>query len=184
MSPLWPAEIHRRWVQFFWRHCRGGFPWFWPARPPGEHAMVEARRIVRRHFGRDHHPVHRKLAQVLVTITWLPTVILNLRHVREWFGPWRAVLMQVPGALWAAMRHNILPTEYYQYQLWQPDRRRNIDNYLYVNESPRLFKLLNRRSQVDPVVDKLAFYELCKSHRIPTPEVLAVFAPTGTLADF
>jgi hypothetical protein len=146
--------------------------------------MVEARRMVRWHFGRDHHPVRRKLAQVLVTMTWLPTVLLNLWHVREWFGPWEAVLTRVPGALWAAIRHNILPTEYYQYQLWLPDRRINIDNYLYVNETPRLFKVLNRRSRVDPMLDKLAFYELCKTHGIPTPEVLAVFAPTGKLVDF
>jgi hypothetical protein len=94
------------------------------------------------------------------------------------------VLARVPGALWVAIRHNILPIEYYMYRLWQPDRRINIDNYLYVNESPRLFKLLNRQSQVDPIQDKLAFYELCKTLGIPTPEVLAVFAPAGQLADF
>jgi hypothetical protein len=178
------VSIRHRWVRFFWRHCRSGLPWFWPAQPPGQHAMVEARRMVRWHYGHDHHRVRRKLAQVLVTITWLPAVLLNLRHVREWFGPWKAVLTRVPGALWAAIRHNILPTEYYQYQLWQPDRRMNIDNYLYAHESPRLFKVLNQRSQTDPILDKLAFYELCKTHGIPTPEVLAVFAPTGRLVDF
>ena len=94
------------------------------------------------------------------------------------------MLKRVPGALWAAIRHNILPSEYYEYGLWQPDRRMNIDNYLYSNEAARLFKVLNRPSQVDPIVDKLAFYELCKTHGIPTPEVLAAFAPTGKLMDF
>lgn len=178
------ASVRGQWVRFFWKHCRAGFPWFWPARPVGQFAMVEARRIVRRQFGADHNPIRRKLAQVLVTMTWLPAVVHNLWHVREWFGPWEAVLERVPGALWAAIRHNILPSEYYQYQLWQPDRRTNIDNYLYVNESPRLFKVLNRWSQTDPIVDKLAFYELCKNHGIPTPDVLAVFAPTRKLADF
>ena len=33
--------------------------------PGGRHAMVEARRMVRWHFGRDYDPVSRKLAQVL-----------------------------------------------------------------------------------------------------------------------
>src|SRR5262245_50591179 len=141
--------------------------------------MVEARRMVRWHYGRDHHPVRRKLAQVLVTITWLPSVLHSLWQLRDWFAPRGAVLRRVPGALCAAIRHNILPVEYYSYQLWQPDRRMNIDNYLYVNESPRLFKLLNRQLAVDPILDKLAFYELCKTHGIPTPEVLAVFVPTG-----
>ena len=60
----------------------------------------------------------------------------------------------------------------------------NIDNYLYSNEAPRLFKVLNRPSQLDPIDDKLAFYEMCKAHAIPTPAVLAAFAPTGKLVDF
>ena len=107
---------------FFWRRCLAGFPWFWPARPPGQHAMVEARRMVRRHFGRDHHPVRRKLAQVLVAVAWPPAVLLLLWQVRHRFDG-RQVLKRVPGALWAAIRHNILPSEYYVYGLWQADRR-------------------------------------------------------------
>ena len=60
----------------------------------------------------------------------------------------------------------------------------NIDNYLYSNEAPRLFKVLNRPSQPDPIGDKLAFHEMCKAHALPTPAVLAAFAPTGKLLDF
>ena len=146
--------------------------------------MVAARRIVRWHYGRDHHPLVRKLAQVLITVAWPFAVLINLWLVARWFGPPKAFLKRVPGALWAATRHNILPTEYYEYKLWQPDRRINIDNYLYLEETPRLFKVLNRVSQVDPIVDKLAFYELCQTHGIPTPEILAVFAPTGKQMDF
>src|SRR5262245_49809074 len=169
---------------FFRRRCLAGFPWFWPARPAGKHAMVEARRMIRWHFGRDHHPVRRKLAQVLVTIAWPPAVLLHLWQVWRWRGPREAMLRRVPGAFWAAIRHNILPSEYYDYALWQPDRRRNIDNYLYANEAPRLFKALNQASEANPIVDKLAFYELCKTHGIPTPEILAAFAPAGKLLDF
>ena len=140
--------------------------------------------MVRWNFGRDHHPVNRKLAQVLVTMGWPLAVLRNLWLVRQWFGPREAFLKRAPGALWAAIRHNILPSEYYEYELWQPDRRMNIDNYLFHNEAARLFKVLNRRSEVDPIVDKLAFYELCKTHGIATPEVLAAFAPTDKLMDF
>ena len=178
------ASLRRRWDRFFWTRCRAGLPWFWPARPAGNHAMVEARRMVRWNFGRDHHPVSRKLAQVLVTLGWPLAVFRNLWLVRQWFGPRDALLKRAPGALWAAIRHNILPSEYYEYELWQPDRRMNIDNYLFDNEAARLFKVLNRRSEVDPIVDKLAFYELCKTHGIPTPEVLAAFAPTNTVNGF
>ena len=110
------ASLRGRWERFFWRRCRAGLPWFWPARPPGQHAMVEARRMVRWHFGRDHHPVRRKLAQVLVTMAWPLAVLLNLWLVRQWFGPREAMLKRAPGALWAAIRHNILPSEYYEYR--------------------------------------------------------------------
>lgn len=178
------ASLRRRWDRFFWRRCRAGFPWFWPARSAGQHAMVEARRIVRWNFGRDHPPVNRKLAQVLVAIGWPLAVLRNMLEVRQWFGPKETFLKRAPGALWTAIRHNILPSEYYEYELWQPDRRLNIDNYLFHNEAARLFKVLNRRSEVDPIVDKLAFYEVCKIHGIATPEVLAAFAPTNKLMDF
>jgi Sugar-transfer associated ATP-grasp len=146
--------------------------------------MVEARRIVRWHFGRHHHPVSRMLAQVLATMAWPPAVFLNLWQVRRWLGPEALAMNRLPGALWAAMRHNILPTEYFAYGLWQPDRRMNIDNYLYSNEAQRLFSVLNRPSQADPIGDKLAFHQMCKSHALPTPAVLAAFAPTGKLLDF
>jgi hypothetical protein len=181
-------SLRSRWWVFFGRRCLVGFPWFWPAKPPGQHSMVEARRVVRRHFGRDHHPVLCKLAQLLVTIAWPPAILINLWQVRHWLGLGPAELMlvrrRIPGALWSAIRHNVLPTEYYAYGLWLPDRRRNIDNYLYSSEGARLFKLLNRPSGPDPIGDKLAFHDMCKAHAIPTPAVLAVFAPTGKLSDF
>ena len=72
------ASLLGCWETLFWRHCRAGLPWFWPARPAGQHAMVEARRMVRWHFGRDHRPVRRKLAQVVVTIAWPFVVLPNL----------------------------------------------------------------------------------------------------------
>src|SRR5262249_44613134 len=84
----------------------------------------------------------------------------------------------------AAIRHNVLPGEYYAYELWKPNRRTNIDNYLYSHEAPRLFKLLNRPLQPDPINDKLAFHEMCMAHKLPTPAVLAAFAATGILQDF
>jgi len=159
-----------------------GLPWFWPARPPGQHAMVKARRMVRWHFGRDHGPMRRKLAQVFVTVAWPLGVLLNLLEARSLFG--KEMNKRVSGALWAAFRHNIFPTEYFAYGLWQPDRRINADNYLYSNECTRLYKVLNRPSEPDPIDDKLQFHEMCRAHGIPTPAILAVFAPTGRLVDF
>src|SRR4051812_4997459 len=55
---------------FFHTRCLVGFPWFWPSKPLGNQAMVHARHIVRRHYGRNYHPVHRVFARGLVTIVW------------------------------------------------------------------------------------------------------------------
>jgi hypothetical protein len=146
--------------------------------------MVDARRIVRRQFGRNHPAIRRALARVLTTIAWPPAVLLHLWQIRRHRGHAAVPIERVPGALWAAIRHNVLPGEYYAYALWQPDRRANIDNYFYSNESSRLLKFLNRPFQPDPVGDKLLFYEMCKSHALPTPAVLAAYAPTGRLLEF
>src|SRR5262249_16037124 len=34
-----------RWAVFFWTRCLAGLPWYWPARPLGARAMVDARRM-------------------------------------------------------------------------------------------------------------------------------------------
>ena len=146
--------------------------------------MVEARRIVRQYFGRNYHPVYRALAQVFATIAWPPAVLIHLWHIRRDHGPGEVPTKRIPGALWTAMRHNILPSEYFGYELWQPDRRVNIDSYFYCNEAARLFKVINRPSRPDPIDDKLEFHELCKTHGLPTPAVLAAFAPTCKLLEF
>ena len=169
---------------FFNKRCLGGFPWFWPAQPLGVPAMLAARRMVRWHFGRDHHPVHRALAQVLAAVVWPPAVLVDLYEILCHGRLQEASIRRIPGAFWAALRHNVLPSEYYAYALWQPERKVNIDNYLYSHEAARLFKVLNRRSEPDPIGDKLAFNELCKVHALPTPTVLAAFASTGYLLEF
>ena len=99
-------------------------------------------------------------------------------------GPEAVPIKEAPRAFWAAIRHNVIPGEYFAYALWRSDRRANIDSYLYSKEGARLFRLLNQPSQPDPIDDKLAFYQLCKAHDIPTPAVLAAFAPTAKLLEF
>jgi hypothetical protein len=146
--------------------------------------MVSARRMIRRHFGRDHHPVVRALACILTAATWPLAVLVNFWQTRRLCGSEEMPIRRAPGAIWAAIRHNILPGEYYAYALWQPERRTHIDNYLYSHEAPRIFQLLNRPLSTDPIDDKLAFYEMCKTHALPSPEVLAAFAPSGKLREF
>jgi hypothetical protein len=146
--------------------------------------MVHARHIVRRNYGRDYHPVHRAVARVLVTMVWPLAVLINFWEIRRSRAPQAVPLKRLPGAFWFAIRHNVMPGEYYAYALWRPDRRANIDDYLYSKEGPRLFRLLNQPLQPDPIDDKLAFYQICKARALPTPAVLAAFAPTAKLLEF
>jgi hypothetical protein len=146
--------------------------------------MVHARHIVRRHYGRNYHPVHRALARVLVTMVWPLAVLINFWEIRRSRAPQAVPLKRLPGGFWFAIRHNVVPGEYFAYALWHPDRRANIDNYLYSKEGIRLFGLLNQPSQPNPIDDKLAFYEICKARALPSPAVLAAFAPTAKLLEF
>ena len=180
----WQDTLQRRWWTFFHGRCLVGFPWFWPARPRGVPAMVAARRLVRRHFGRDHPPFYRALVRVLVALAWPLAVLIHLWQIRRFRGATAVPIKRMPGALWAALRHNVLPGEYFAYALWRPERKVNIDNYLYAKEGPRLFKLLNRPLEPNPIDDKLAFYEMCKAHGLPSPDILAVFTPTSKLLEF
>src|SRR5262245_37970563 len=94
-------SVRWRWWGKFRRGSLVGLPWFWPACPPGQHVMVQARRVVRLYFGRDHHPMHRKLAQVFVMLAWPVGVLVNLREARSMLG--LEMGKRVPGALWAAI---------------------------------------------------------------------------------
>jgi len=84
--------------------------------------MVRARRIVRRHYARSYHPLHRALARVLVTIAWPPAVLLHLWEIRRSRGPRAVPIKEASRAFWAAIRNNVIPGEYYAYALWRSDR--------------------------------------------------------------
>ena len=177
-------NLKGRWSVFFYKRCLLGFPWYWPAHGPSVPAMVGARRCVRQHFARHHHPVYRALAKVFAAIVWAPAVLLQIWEIRHYQGPDWVPMKRVPGAVWAALRHNVVPGAYYGLLLWEPDRKVNIDNYLYPIEAFGLFKFLNRPAQPNPIDDKLAFHALCTANAIPTPQILAAFSPTGKLLDF
>src|SRR3974390_2066826 len=181
-SPL--ANLKGRWLIFFSRRFLAGLPWYWPARPLGQPAMMAARRMVRSSFGGDHHLLLRILAKVLVTLAWPAAVLVNLAEAHRVLPSRVISLRRAAGALRVAIRHNVLPTEYFAYGLWRRECRKNIDNYLYANEAARLFKAINRPRVSDPIGDNLAFHAMCTAHGLPPPAVLAAFSPTGLLQDF
>src|SRR5262245_51012240 len=125
-------QLRQRWWSFFHLRCLVGFPWFWPARPSGHPAMLEARRLVRQHYGCEHGLLLKTLARIFVTVAWPPAVLLNLWQIRRDLHVRAELMRRAPAAFWAAMRHNVLPAEYFAYELWRLDRKSNIDNYLYL----------------------------------------------------
>ncbi len=173
-----------RWLIFFRRRFLAGFPWYWPARPFGLPVMMTARRMVRSSFGSEHHVLLRLFAKILVTLAWPAAVFVNLAEAHRVLPPGLISLPRAAGALWAAIRHNVMPTEYFAYGLWRSESRKNVDNYLYSNEAARLFKIINRPRVPDPIGDKLAFYSMCTAHGLPTPAVLAALSPTRLLQGF
>ena len=62
--------------------------------------MVDARRIVRRHFGRHHPPVHRASARLLTAIAWPPAVLLHLCQIRYHRGSEAVPIKRAFGSLW------------------------------------------------------------------------------------
>src|SRR5215472_1666954 len=90
---------------FFHRRCLVGFPWFWPSQPLGNQAMVKARRIVHHHYGRDHYPIYRAGARVLVTMVWPLAVLVHFWEIRRFLAPQAVPIKRLPGALWFAIRY-------------------------------------------------------------------------------
>jgi hypothetical protein len=83
----------------------------------------------------------------------------------------------LPDASWVVLRHNVWPAEYFSFRLWLPENRRNVDNYFYIHEIPRVFAAINPNCDNDPVADKLVFHQFCQSHALPTLPLLAVVTP-------
>lgn len=186
MTPTGTAFLRRlrdSWSRFFSLRCLTGFPWFLPAQPAGRHAMSEARRIARLSFGRERPRLYRSLAYIFVAAIWPPAALIHMFQTRRRRGGSEVPLKRFPGAFWAAIRNNVLPGEYFAYQLWIPERRAHIDEYLYSNECARLFGVLNRREKEDPIDDKLMFYRMCSKFSFPTPPILAAFGPSGQLSN-
>src|SRR3974377_2300561 len=80
-SPV--PNLKGRWLIFFRRRFLAGLPWYWPARPFGQPAMMAARRMVRSSFGSDHNVLLRSLVKVLVTLAWPAAVFVNLAEAHR-----------------------------------------------------------------------------------------------------
>jgi len=77
---------------------------------------------------------------------------------------------------WLALRYSIPPLEYALYRLNEPDRRRNVHDYVYWNDLPALAALVARAGADDrDVRDKSRFAEICTANGFPHVQKLASF---------
>jgi hypothetical protein len=77
---------------------------------------------------------------------------------------------------WLALRHNIPPLEYALYRFNDPNRRKDMHQYVYWNDLPGL-TALNAGLGADnrDVQDKDRFARICREHGFPHVETVAVF---------
>lgn len=124
-----------------------------------------------------HQPPFKRLAAFLAMLSFWP---LGAAVTSVQIGVARQMpLLRIADAWWLAMRYNVPPKEYFLHQLWRPERRARLDDYLYWSENGPALTALNRaagwRSEPCPVSDKRLFTEYCQSLDLPSPELFGVW---------
>ena len=156
-----------------------GFPWYWPAKGAETPAMRLIRRTSRQLIAHGHPWPVRWAVRIFAVLTWPLGAAVHLRLVRANTDEFDAQDLKAHwlDAYWVALRHNVWPAEYFSFRLWLPENRRNVDNYFYIHEIPRVFAAINPSCDNNPVGDKLLFHQFCQSHALPTLPLLAVVTP-------
>lgn len=85
-------------------------------------------------------------------------------------------LRQFVDMYWLALRHSIPPLEYALYRFDEPERRKDMHEYVYWNDLVGLDALIARCGADNrDVQDKDRFTEICARHGLPHVPTLAVF---------
>ena len=121
----------------------------------------------------------RMLAAGAMTLGWpfgaFSTALCALTQMRE-----RALAPHGTRVLvdmyWLALRYSIPPLEYALYRFNEPERRKNLHEYLYWNDLPGLAALIALTGADNrDVQDKDRFAQICASNGFPHVTTLAVF---------
>jgi hypothetical protein len=82
---------------------------------------------------------------------------------------------QLRRMLWLAIRHNIAPLSFYRFRLWDESHRGRALHFIQDYELAVLQLWLNRGRDTRPVEDKVALFEKCRAHGLPTAPIVATF---------
>ena len=123
--------------------------------------------------------LRRLFANTLMTLAWpfgaFSTALKTSTRMRRI----ERVPFSVPVLLnmyWLALRHSIPPLEYALYRFDDPERRKDMHQYVYWNDLPAL-AALNKALGADnrDVQDKDRFAQICAANGFPHVPTLAVF---------
>jgi hypothetical protein len=122
--------------------------------------------------------LRRTPLQIAMTIGWpvgaFSTALRTCRNARMRGRDYG--LGQFVDMYWLALRHSIPPLEYALYRFDEPERRKDMHEYVYWNDLPGLATLIAQRGANNPdVQDKDRFAEICTQHGFPHAPTLAVF---------
>jgi hypothetical protein len=152
-----------------------GFPFFIGryATPVGRFRAL-ARRTRFAWMGR----LRRTPVQIAMTLGWpagaFSTALRTCRNARARGREYG--LGQFVDMYWLALRHSIPPLEYALYRFDEPERRKDMHEYVYWNDLPALAALNARRgSDNRDVQDKDRFADICAKNGFPHVPTLAVF---------
>jgi len=168
-------------LSFFWRNkwiALGlyGFPF---SVGPYPTSVARFRALARRTRFAWRGQLFQTLANIAMTLGWPVGACLTARitcsdkHRR---GKTQYRMRVFFDMTWLALRHSIPPDEYARYRFDDPERRKDMHEYVYWNDLPGL-GALNARLGADnrDVQDKSRFAEICASSGIPHVATLAVF---------
>ena len=152
-----------------------GFPFSW-----GPHATPVAQfRALARSARFAGHGGLTLLAQLVMTLTWpfsaLSTALKTAKRMRErgQTSQGASVFFDMFGL---ALRYSIPPLEYALYRLDDPERRKDMHEYIYWNDLPGLAALNTKLGAANrDVQDKDRFAGICVQNDFPHVQTLAVF---------
>ena len=120
----------------------------------------------------------RRLTNIAMTFGWpfgaFAAALRNCRFARAHGRDYG--LRQFADMYWLALRYSIPPIEYALYRFDDPERRKDMHEYVYWNDLPGLGALIARRAADNrDVQDKDRFADICTQHGFPHVPTLAVF---------
>lgn len=176
----WPLSLLPRSAAAYLRYGAA------PSLPPGsrlraaESDVAALRRLAREDLDLQGQP--GAMARAAACAVWpglvLARALSNVRRhgaaVQRTAGVSR--LRQLGQVLNLAWRHDLAPNSYYDFRLFEPEKRALVDRFIQHHELRALLRRLNADVDLSWLDDKRTFNAHCLAHDLPVPRILAVSA--------